>query len=98
MKSANQDHSIQTEPPYTLLGGDYLYCLTEDNAEKPASYKMQICNPASGEILFEMDDLSEERSVAEALLKLLADEQVEPGDQAEYIIYDYLAKISTIIH
>ena len=60
-------------------------------------FGVQICNLEGNKILYALDDLSEDRTVAEELLKLLAVEQVEP-DQATYIIEDYLGKISTIIH
>lgn len=97
MKSARQDHSIQTEPPHILFGEDYLYRLTEGGAGNSELFGVQICNLEGSKILYAMEDLSEDRIVAEELLKLLAVEQVEP-DQATYIIEDYLGKISTIIH
>lgn len=91
------DHSIQTEPPHVLFGEGYLYRLTEGGAGNPELFGVQICNLEGNKILYAMEDLSEDRTVAEELLKLLAVEQVEP-DQAIYIIEDYLGKISTIIH
>lgn len=97
MKSANHDHSIQTEPSHILFGEGYLYRLTEGGAGNPEFFGVQICNLEGNKILYALDDLSEDRTVAEELLKLLAVEQVEP-DQATYIIEDYLGKISTIIH
>lgn len=83
MKSARQDHSIQTEPPHILFGEDYLYRLTEGGTGNPELFGVQICNLEGSKILYAMEDLSEDRIVAEELLKLLAVEQVEP-DQATY--------------
>lgn len=76
MKSARQDHSIQTEPPHILFGEDYLYRLTEGGAGNPELFEVQICNLEGSKILYAMEDLSEDRIVAEELLKLLAVEQV----------------------
>lgn len=83
--------------PTFYSGRGYLYRLTEGGAGNPEFFGVQICNLEGNKILYALDDLSEDRTVAEELLKLLAVEQVEP-DQATYIIEDYLGKISTIIH
>ena len=88
---------FETEPSHILFGEGYLYRLTEGGAGNPEFFGVQICNLEGNKILYALDDLSEDRTVAEELLKLLAVEQVEP-DQATYIIEDYLGKISTIIH